>query len=59
MEFLTVNEAAKLLRISVSTLYRWSETGVVPSRKFGGHTLRFLDSDIEEFTRPKSAGIAK
>ena len=49
--FLNVEQAAEMLQINKFTLYRWSEQGKIPSRKFGARTLRFLFSDIEEFTR--------
>lgn len=57
MEFLTVTEAAKILRISKSTLYKWSETGKVPSRKFGRKTLRFLAEDLEKCSRTELTGL--
>jgi len=59
MEFLTVQEASVILRISVSTLYKWSERGIVPSRKFGKRTLRFLASDLELFSRNELTGVTK
>ncbi len=51
MEFLTVTEAAKILRITKKTLYKWSASGKVPTRKFGKRTLRFLAEDLEKLTR--------
>ncbi len=56
MEFLTVTEAAAILRINKFTLYKWSKSGKIPSRSFGKNTLRFLASDLEEFTRPDLNG---
>ena len=54
MEFLTVDEAAKVLKITKHTVYKWAEAGKIPSRKFGPKCLRFLFSDLEEFTRNQS-----
>jgi excisionase family DNA binding protein len=56
MKFLTVSEAAAILQISKYTLYKWSEAGKIPSRKFGTKCLRFLYSDLEEFSRNTSTG---
>ena len=35
-DFLTVNEAAKVLRVGRRTVYRLVETGKVPAKKTGG-----------------------
>ena len=35
-DFLTVNEAAKVLRVGRRTVYRLVETGKVPAKKVGG-----------------------
>jgi excisionase family DNA binding protein len=56
-EFLTVEEAAKMLRLSKQTIYKWSEQGKIPCRKFGPKCLRFLFSDLEEFTRNQTRPV--
>jgi len=35
LDFLTVNEAAKVLRVSRRTVYRLVQTGKVPAKKVG------------------------
>jgi excisionase family DNA binding protein len=57
MEFLTVVEAAAILKINKFTLYRWAEKGLIPSRRFSSRCLRFLYSDLEEFSRNKSKQV--
>jgi excisionase family DNA binding protein len=52
MNYLTVSEAAEILRINKYTVYKWCETGRLPVRKFG-KSLRFLESELEEFSRPQ------
>ncbi len=44
---LTISEAARILRISQSTLRRWIRLGLVPSRKLGRRRL-LLASEIEK-----------
>jgi len=38
-QLLTIDEASKVLRISVPTLRRWIRLGVIPSRKLGRRRL--------------------
>ena len=59
MELLTVGEAATILHITKGTLYKWSQRGIIKSRKLNGSTLRFLPSDIEEFTNQSSTGVTQ
>jgi excisionase family DNA binding protein len=50
--FLTVHEAAGLLRLAPKTLYALVSQRRVPFRK-AGRRLLFLESEIVEWTRPK------
>jgi excisionase family DNA binding protein len=51
--YLSRNEAAKLLRISLPTLNEWSKNGILESYKIGGRIL-YKQSEIEgEFTAVK------
>lgn len=45
-QFLTPIEAAKILRVSVRTLYRHVEEGRMPHRRFGTRSIRFTMDDI-------------
>jgi len=47
---LTVPELAKKLQISTSTVYKYAESGKLPSFKLGS-SLRFLESEIEEYLK--------
>ena len=47
-DFLTVNEAAKVLRVGRRTVYRLVETGKVPAKKAGGQ-WRILRAGLVEF----------
>ncbi len=51
VKFLSVGEAAELLRVSPRTVYGWSSQGVIPHRK-AGRRLIFLESEVIDFTKP-------
>jgi excisionase family DNA binding protein len=50
--FLTVNEAAALLRLAPKSLYSLVSQRRVPFRK-AGRRLLFLESELVEWTRPE------
>lgn len=50
--FLTVHEAAELLRLAPKSLYSLVSQRRVPFRK-AGRRLLFLESELVEWTRPK------
>ncbi len=47
--FLTVKEAAQLLRVSEKSIYQWVAERRIPFRKVGD-TTRFLESELLEWT---------
>jgi excisionase family DNA binding protein len=51
-KFLTVHEAAALLRLAPKSLYSLVSQRRVPFRK-AGRRLLFLESELVEWTRPK------
>jgi len=51
VRFLSVQEAAELLRVSVRTVYGWSSQGVIPHGK-AGRRLIFMESELIDFTKP-------
>jgi excisionase family DNA binding protein len=51
MGYLTVNEAAALLRVSDLTVRRWIWSGKLPATRVG-RLLRIRQSDIEGLTQP-------
>ncbi len=44
-DFLTAKEIAHILRISVKTMYQWTQDNYLPGRKWRG-CRRFLKSDV-------------
>ena len=51
MSYLTVNEAASLLRVSDLTVRRWICSEKLPATRVG-RLVRIKPSDLEELTRP-------
>ena len=51
VRFLSVQEAAELLRVSPRTVYGWVTQRLVPHRK-AGRRLIFLESELIDFTKP-------
>ncbi len=52
-DYLTIQEAAKFLKVSTKTLRRWEDAGrLSPIRTSGGHR-RYISSQLFEFSRPK------
>lgn len=49
--FMTVSEAAELLRLAPKSLYSMASQRRVPFRK-AGRRLLFLESELVEWTRP-------
>jgi excisionase family DNA binding protein len=53
-QFLTVDEVATLMKVSVKTVYSWCATGYLPCIKFG-HLVRIdkdeFQSRLDEFKR--------
>jgi PTS system nitrogen regulatory IIA component len=45
---LTINDVAKALQLSTSTVYKYAETGKIPSMKIGA-ARRFLETDVENY----------
>lgn len=54
---LTINEVAEMLKISVSTLYRWVNKREIPFVKLGGK-LRFNEDEIKTFILQNSFKVS-
>ena len=54
-QFLTVEECAQLLKMSVKTIYAMVSEERIPYRKVG-RRVRFVYSEIMDWTRPKDKG---
>jgi len=49
VELLTIPEAARLLRQSISTTRRWIYQGILPARRIGPRRVFILRKDVLEF----------
>jgi excisionase family DNA binding protein len=50
--YYTVGEAAKLLKVSPSTIWRWIDAGQLPAYRAGARTIRISAEDLLRFMRP-------
>lgn len=51
-EWLTVEEAARYLKVSRRTIYRWSEVGKLPAYIIGNHRhRRYKRADLDSVPR--------
>jgi excisionase family DNA binding protein len=53
--FLSVAEAARRLRVSHSTLWRWIGAGRLPAYRIGPKTLRIKEEDLAGVVQPAGA----
>jgi len=53
---LSISEAAKLLGVSLSTVRRWSDAGVLPSYRTPGGQRRYSREQLEGFLRSLQRG---
>jgi len=56
--FLTVEEAAALLRVKRNTLYTWAYRRQIPSQKVG-KALRFRREDLEAWLKGQARTVAR
>lgn len=54
---LTINDVSQILKISVSTVYRWVHKKEIPYIKLGGK-VRFSDSELQQFIKKNSISIS-
>jgi PTS system nitrogen regulatory IIA component len=47
---MTINDVAKKLQMSISTIYKYAERGKIPSFKVGT-CRRFFEEEIEKFLK--------
>ena len=50
-DILTIQEVAKLLKVSNRTVYRWIESGDLKVARIGRKTYRVFESDLRKFIR--------
>jgi excisionase family DNA binding protein len=51
-EYATVPEAARLLRVSVPTVWRWIDSGRLPAYRVGGRNIRIRRADLGSLVQP-------
>jgi len=51
-ELLTVAEAAKLLKVNASTVWRWINQGELPAYRVGQRRIRLKRADLARLIRP-------
>lgn len=57
-EIMTVEEVAKLLRVSERTVYEWAQKGIIPSGKLGS-VWRFRRAEIQRWVEQQLSPAAK
>ena len=55
-KLMTYKECADYLRISVNTLYSWTQRGLVPSIQISRRCTRFDRAAIEKWVADRAAG---
>lgn len=51
-EYYTVSEAAEVLGVSRTTIWRWIESGRLPAYRVGGKTIRIRRADLPSLLKP-------
>jgi len=50
--FVSVAEAARMLRVSRTTVWRWIEAGKLPASRVGEKSIRIRQADLEKLVAP-------
>jgi len=50
-KILTIEEVAKLMKVSLKTVYRWVNAGQLPAARIGYKTYRVFENDLIKFLR--------
>jgi excisionase family DNA binding protein len=58
-QYLTVAEAAKLLRVAPSTVRRWIRDGDVPAYRIGQRRLALMRTDLTNLITPVGSGCGQ
>ncbi len=52
-DILTVDEVAKVMKVSLRTVYRWISSGDLRTARLGRKTYRVFSGDLVHFVRAK------
>lgn len=55
-KWMTTNQVAEYLSLSVSQVYNLTSNGYLPYYKLGGRMNRFLKEEIDEFIKNREGG---
>ena len=55
-EYVTVPQAARLLKVSTPTVWRWIKAGKLPALRVGERSVRIKGSDLDRVIRPAGEG---
>lgn len=56
---LTIEEVAKVMKVSLKTVYRWISAGDLPASKIGYKTYRVFENDLVKFLRKNMTTSSK
>ena len=57
-DWLSINDASRLLGVHISTLREWTDAGILPSYRTPGGHRRFSPSDLDSFLRQRKSKIS-
>lgn len=52
-DILTVEDVAKVMKVSLRTVYRWISSGDLRTARIGRKTYRVFESDLVQFVRER------
>ena len=53
---LTIEDTAKLMKVSLKTVYRWVNAGQLPAARIGYKTYRIFEEDLILFMKKSRVG---
>lgn len=54
---MTPNEVAQMLKVDLSTLYKWNKRGILTRQRIGGKVL-YRAEDVERYVRTQRGGVS-